>query len=199
MKILFITLRADYGGEPKHVDLLINNLSSEIEIFLACPEDKLYYDLWNKSKKVKDIFALPHRKFSIKKLLELNKFVKDNDIKIIYSRSKGAGISNYAKHYNHYNSDRRVSNQNNAIKIILNDIYVEIASELGLIAFILFITFLYKIYKHINNNVLTGRFSGSCLYFNAISSYTIIVVWFFFAFLSSQNCDNSREGKYAVC
>ena len=92
MKILFITLRADHGGGPKHVDLLINNLSSEIEIYLACPQDRPYYDLWNESKKVKDIFILPHRKFSVKKLLELNKFIKDNDIKIIHSHGKGAGI-----------------------------------------------------------------------------------------------------------
>jgi len=92
MKILFITLRADHGGGPKHVDLLINNLSSEIEIYLACPQDKPYYDLWSESKKVKDTFILPHRKFSAKKLLELNKFIKDNDIKIIHSHGKGAGI-----------------------------------------------------------------------------------------------------------
>ena len=92
MKILFITLRADHGGGPKHVDLLINNLSSEIEIYLACPQDKPYYDLWSESEKVKDIFILPHRKFSAKKLLELNKFIKDNDIGIVHSHGKGAGI-----------------------------------------------------------------------------------------------------------
>lgn len=92
MKILFITLRADRGGGPKHVDLLINNLSSEIEIYLACPQDKPYYDLWSESKKIKDIFALPHRKFSVKKLLGLNKFIKDNDIEIVHSHGKGAGI-----------------------------------------------------------------------------------------------------------
>lgn len=92
MKILFITLRADHGGGPKHVDLLINNLSSEIEIYLACPQDKPYYDLWSESKKIKDIFILPHRKFSVKKLLGLNKFIKDNDIEIVHSHGKGAGI-----------------------------------------------------------------------------------------------------------
>lgn len=92
MKILFITLRADHGGGPKHVDLLINNLSGEIKIYLACPQDRPYYDLWSKSKKIKDIFALPHRKFSVKKLLELNKFIKYNDIGMIHSHGKGAGI-----------------------------------------------------------------------------------------------------------
>ena len=92
MKILFITLRADHGGCPEHVELLINNLSGEIKIYLACSQDKPYYDLWNESKKIKDIFALPHRKFSVKKLLELNKFIKDNDIEMIHSHGKGAGI-----------------------------------------------------------------------------------------------------------
>ena len=92
MKILFITIRADHGGGPKHVDLLINNLSGEIKIYLACPQDRPYYDLWSESKKIKDIFALPHRKFSVKKLLELNKFIKDNDIEMIHSHGKGAGI-----------------------------------------------------------------------------------------------------------
>ena len=92
MKILFITLRADHGGGPKHVDLLINNLSSDMEIFLACPKDKPYYNMWSESKKVKDIFTLPHRKFSVKKLLGLNKFIKDNDIGMIHSHGKGAGI-----------------------------------------------------------------------------------------------------------
>ena len=92
MKILLITLRADHGGGPKHVDLLINNLSSDMEIFLACPKDKPYYNMWSESKKVKDIFALSHRKFSVKKLLGLNKFIKDNDIEIVHSHGKGAGI-----------------------------------------------------------------------------------------------------------
>ena len=91
-KILLLSLRADHGGGPKHVDLLINNLSSDMEIFLACPKDKPYYNMWSESKKIKDIFILPHRKFSVKKLLGLNKFIKDNDIEIVHSHGKGAGI-----------------------------------------------------------------------------------------------------------
>ena len=111
----------------------------------------------------------------------------------------GVGISNYAKHYNYYNGTRRVFHKNKDIKVIPNNIYVEIASELGLVAFLLFVIFLYKIYRHINNSILMGGFWACCLYFNAIPSYTIIVIWFFFAFLSSQNCDDSKGSKYAVC
>lgn len=111
----------------------------------------------------------------------------------------GVGISNYAKHYNHYNKAEETFYENDDIKVVPNNIYIEIASELGLVAFLLFTFFLYKIYRYINNNVLMGGFFGCCLYFNAMSSYTIIVIWFFFAFLLSQNGDDGKGGGCAVC
>ncbi len=92
MKILLITLRSDYGGGPQHVDLIINNLSSEFEIFLACPNDKPYYEQWKNNKKVQNIYELPHRKFTLKKLFGLNQFIKENYITIVHSHGKGAGI-----------------------------------------------------------------------------------------------------------
>jgi len=92
MKILLITLRADHGGGPYHVDLLINNISSNFDLFVACPNDKPYYDKWQRNKKVLGIFELPHRKFKIKKLIGLNQFIKDNQITLIHSHGKGAGI-----------------------------------------------------------------------------------------------------------
>ena len=110
----------------------------------------------------------------------------------------GVGTSNYAKHFDYYDLDKRIF-QNINIKVISNNIYVEIISELGFIAFSLFIIFLYKIYRLISNNILMGGFLGCCLYFNALPSYTIIVIWFFFAFLLSKNNDNPKENKYVVC
>ena len=110
----------------------------------------------------------------------------------------GVGTSNYAKHFDYYDLDKRIF-QNINIKVIPNNIYVEIISELGFIAFSLFIIFLYKIYRLISNNILMGGFLGCCLYFNALPSYTIIVIWFFFAFLLSKNNDNPKENKYVVC
>ena len=109
----------------------------------------------------------------------------------------GIGISNYAKHSDYYDRDKRIYTNTN-IKVIPNNVYVEIVSELGFISFSLFIIFLYKIYKLISNNILMGGFLGCCLYFNALPSYTIIVIWFFFAFLSSKNYDNHKENKYVV-
>ena len=90
--ILLITVRADHGGGPQHVDLIVNNLSSKFEIFLACPNDKPYHKQWEENKKVRDIYELPHRKFTLKKLFGLSQFIKDNQINIIHSHGKGAGI-----------------------------------------------------------------------------------------------------------
>lgn len=92
MNILYISVRADYGGGPQHIDLVVNNLSSNFDIFLACPNDKPYYENWKENKKVKDIYKMTHRKFTLKKLFGLNKFIKENKIFIIHSHGKGAGI-----------------------------------------------------------------------------------------------------------
>jgi len=92
MNILFITLRADFGGGPQHLDLLINNLTKEYIIYLACPNDRPYYYNWKNNINVKDIFILPHRKFSVVKLLCLLKYIKEKKIEIIHSHGKGAGI-----------------------------------------------------------------------------------------------------------
>ncbi|WP_169764364.1 glycosyltransferase [Campylobacter mucosalis] len=91
-KILLTSLRADHGGGPQHVNSLVENLLIDFEIFVACPNDEPYYAMWKKTQRVKKIFILPHRKFRLKKLLELNKFIKENDIKIVHSHGKGAGI-----------------------------------------------------------------------------------------------------------
>lgn len=43
MKILLITVRSDFGGGPRHVDQLINNLPQNIEIYVAYPQDGTPY------------------------------------------------------------------------------------------------------------------------------------------------------------
>lgn len=92
MKIMFITVRADFGGGTKHVDLLIENLGDDCELYIACPNDKPFFDKWKNSKKVVDVMYIPHRNFSIKRLLILLKYIKSNNICILHSHGKGAGI-----------------------------------------------------------------------------------------------------------
>ncbi|MDQ3534658.1 MAG: glycosyltransferase family 4 protein, partial [Bacteroidota bacterium] len=92
INLLIITIRADVGGGPRHVDLLVNNLSHEFNVFLSCPKDKPYFDLWISNSKVKAISTIPHRKFSIFRFLNLIQFCKKHNINIINSNGKGAGL-----------------------------------------------------------------------------------------------------------
>jgi len=93
MRILLISVRSDFGGGPRHLDQLINNLPSDIEIFLAYPPNgDPYGNKWEKNDRIKKHFHLPYRKFSIKTLFSLKKFALDNKIDIIHSHGNGAGF-----------------------------------------------------------------------------------------------------------
>lgn len=87
--ILYITLRSDLGGGPKHLYDLCNHLEN-VNIYIACPNDPPYFQLYKLI--AKKIFVLPHRKFSIIKLFMLIQFIKDNGVSIIHSHGRGAGI-----------------------------------------------------------------------------------------------------------
>lgn len=92
MRILLITARADFGGGPKHVDDLINNLSPEYELYLASPEGVPFYNKWKSNARIKEIFKIPFRAFSVKSFFGLIRFAKRNKIDIIHSHGRGAGI-----------------------------------------------------------------------------------------------------------
>lgn len=88
-KILFISVRADCGGSLNHLMQLITNLRDVLKIVVACPKDKPYYDIFNS---LVECIEIPHRKFSLFKLFALCWLVKVQNIDIIHSHGKGAGI-----------------------------------------------------------------------------------------------------------
>ena len=93
MNILLITVRSDFGGGPKHIDQLINNLPSNINLYMAYPkEGDPYASLWDRDKRIKDRIYIPYRKFSIKHLFLLKKFAQKHKINIIHSHGNGAGF-----------------------------------------------------------------------------------------------------------
>lgn len=91
-KVLLITVRADYGGGPEHVYRLIKNMDTNIEYYVACPEEEPYWDRYTQLLGKEKLIKIPHRKFTLKYYLEMLKFVKRNNIDIIHSHGKGAGI-----------------------------------------------------------------------------------------------------------
>lgn len=90
-KILLISVRSDFGGGPKHVNDLFINLSAKYSIFIAAPLENPYGSRWEKELK-EHFFQIPHRKFNLKSLLSLIKYIRKNKIEIIHSHGKGAGV-----------------------------------------------------------------------------------------------------------
>ncbi|EQC43225.1 glycosyltransferase [Bacteriovorax sp. Seq25_V] len=88
-KVLFITVRSDMGGGPKHVYELCSGLS-EIDVYIASPCDAPYYEKYRSISN--GHIKIPHRKFSLLKLIELIQYCRNNGINIVHSHGRGAGI-----------------------------------------------------------------------------------------------------------
>jgi glycosyltransferase involved in cell wall biosynthesis len=91
-KILYITSRADFGGGPMHVDDLIKYFIDFFDVYCASPVEPPYGTKWQSELKRFHHFKLPHRKFTIKDLFALIRFIKQNEIKLIHAHGKGAGV-----------------------------------------------------------------------------------------------------------
>lgn len=92
MRILLITVRSDFGGGPRHVNDLLNNLQAEYEVYLAAPEGIPFYNKWKSNPRIKKLFTIPFRKFSATNFIKLARFAKKNKIELIHSHGRGAGI-----------------------------------------------------------------------------------------------------------
>lgn len=92
MNILLITVRSDFGGGPRHVHQLIEELPSSINLYMAFPQGKPYGDLWKSHSRIKEYINIPYRKFSLKYLLLLRRFIIENKISIVHSHGNGAGL-----------------------------------------------------------------------------------------------------------
>ncbi len=90
--ILQITLRAGWGGAPKHIDSIISNLKDKYILYTASPLEKPYGIKWKRELGENNFFETPFRAFSFIKLMELKSFVKKNGIKIVHAHGKGAGL-----------------------------------------------------------------------------------------------------------
>ena len=97
----------------------------------------------------------------------------------------GIGLANYGLHYIHYNTlpELDVIDQT---KRIPNDIYVEILSECGSLAFIAFLVFLSSLYKYgkpKSNGILTAGLIACFVYFIAFPTFTMLFIWVFFGII----------------
>ena len=91
-KILLLTVRADHGGGPKHIYLLIKNLFKNFELYIACPREEPYYNIFSDIIGKERMIVIPHRKFNIPDFLKLKRIIKTQNIDIVHSHGKGGGI-----------------------------------------------------------------------------------------------------------
>ena len=89
--VLQISSRADRSGGPKHLlDLLKSINNAALEIHGAFPLDQDFSAPI--SNFCKSSIHLPQRNFSLNKFIELYNYCKNNQIEIIHSHGRGAGI-----------------------------------------------------------------------------------------------------------
>lgn len=81
IKILFISLRSDYGGGPTHMYDLVTGLNSYFEKYVACPIQKPFYNMYEKNN-IK-VFPLPVRTLSLVSFVDWYDLLKET-ILILY-------------------------------------------------------------------------------------------------------------------
>jgi glycosyltransferase involved in cell wall biosynthesis len=91
-KILYITVRADLGGGPAHLLTLIEKLHKQYDLSVACPQEKPYWDQYCSLLGEEKLIAIPHRKFSLRKFWQLHQYITAQQIEIVHSHGKGAGL-----------------------------------------------------------------------------------------------------------
>ncbi|OIQ18356.1 MAG: hypothetical protein BM556_08840 [Bacteriovorax sp. MedPE-SWde] len=88
-KVLFITLRSDTGGGPKHLLDLCTGIK-DIEIHIASPTTLPFGEKFQSI--ATGFIELKHREFSFIKLFKILHYCKENGIDLIHSHGRGAGL-----------------------------------------------------------------------------------------------------------
>lgn len=90
-KVLMITARADHGGGPRHLELLMRDGADWIMPYVACPDDKPYWARFNEIAGGR-MFRIPHRKFDFRQAWRLAMYARRKGIDVVHAHGKGAGL-----------------------------------------------------------------------------------------------------------
>ncbi|MCD9574712.1 O-antigen ligase family protein [Flavobacterium soyae] len=106
----------------------------------------------------------------------------------------GVGPANYGLHYDHYNKYKKIVVNRNAYfdhfaqrkneRAIPNNVYLEVFSEYGVIASVLFLLFLFLILTkayYLKEDSITAGIICIILSFNAFPSFIMLFIWVFLA------------------
>jgi O-antigen ligase len=112
----------------------------------------------------------------------------------------GVGISQFGYFYNAY-QPLGLSGVAETVKLIPNNIYVELLSELGIIGFALFAAFLWAVYRRLRAPELAPlRWTLIALLFswNGFPTYTVMFLWAFFGLAVGASARLARNAALKV-
>ncbi|MGV0963883.1 MAG: glycosyltransferase [Polynucleobacter sp.] len=93
-RVLMISARSDVGGGPAHMYTMAMGLMIDhsYTIFSALPSDGYYYNKLLSLVGQECIFEIPRQRFTLKALWRLFQWCRANQINLIHSHGKGAGV-----------------------------------------------------------------------------------------------------------
>ncbi|MFV0422664.1 glycosyltransferase [Oleidesulfovibrio sp.] len=92
IKVLYLSVRADWGGGPEHLYQLIRHSPDSLHAIVVCPDEPPYFSKISKLSSVRRMIPIPHRSFSLFTLLELCRAVRSDNVMLVHSHGKGAGL-----------------------------------------------------------------------------------------------------------
>jgi len=110
----------------------------------------------------------------------------------------GIGLSNFALHYKYYNQLYGNGFENYDFKVIANNVYAELFSELGWVGLVLFGLFLYSLYRHSQRDqtaILRYGLWGCFFYFMAFPTFSVLFIWVFFGLIYSLPKEHYAIGR----
>lgn len=90
-RVLLISARSDIGGGPAHMFALAQGLVSDVTLFVALPEDGIFFEKFVQLLGSDHVCTIPRQKFCLRALWSLRSYCVKNQIDLIHSHGKGAG------------------------------------------------------------------------------------------------------------
>jgi glycosyltransferase involved in cell wall biosynthesis len=87
-----ITGRADFGGGPEHVFQLTRAIGPSATVHIACPREEPYWSRYASLVGADRMFEIPHRRFALRTLAGLVRYIRAREIDIVHGHGRAAGI-----------------------------------------------------------------------------------------------------------
>ncbi|MBO9640981.1 MAG: glycosyltransferase [Siphonobacter aquaeclarae] len=91
-KVIHISVRADMGGGPRHIQYLLEVIKEKVDCYVACPDDDPFYQVFCSMLGQDKVIVIPHRKVSAESVKAVRAFVKKHGITLVHCHGKGASV-----------------------------------------------------------------------------------------------------------